>query len=100
MINQLKNNWIILLIAAVLTVVGNIVFAQWNNRTDAIHGAASVEYVDEENCKQDEATYIINKRQDEAIKCKVDVREFNELHEDLREIRNQNSEILKILIDK
>jgi len=107
MIKQLKNGWLVLLFSAILVVIGNMAFSIWETNKEKREGAASVEYVDQENIEQDEYTVSQNEKQDCVIlrvqadlKNKVEIREFENLKDDIVEIRKQTNEIYKLLIPK
>jgi hypothetical protein len=91
--NKLRENWLVLLFSATLTVFGLIVFSSWNYRAEAARGAASLEYVDKENGEQN---VVINKL-DNRIDTKADKDDVESLHIDVREIRTTQLEIYKLL---
>lgn len=108
-LKNFKDNWLVLVVVAVLSVASGMTTAEISKRNNKIHTAASVEYVDTENEKQDEC--ILKKvdkssfekhedRIDHLEKNKADKSTVDEIHADVREIRSQTFEILKILKDK
>lgn len=102
MIKQLKQNWAVLVLAAILTITGNIIFASWKSKAETLNDAASVEYVNTENAKQDEHQLRVNSRQDMEIRTldeiKADRTEVNSIHSDVREIRATQLEMLQLLV--
>ena len=97
---KLKENWLVLLLSAVLTVLGLMVFASWNNATDNLKSAAPLDYVDRENLKQD----VVIEKLDVRVEGKVDKDAFDihmkEMDEDFKYIREKTDDIYKLLIDR
>jgi len=102
MIKQIKNNWLILLLAMMLTVAGNMFLSSWNYGREVERGAASVDYVDKENTEQSVFMKSVNDRQDADLRelhsTKADKTEVNSIHQDVREIRDTQLKIYEILI--
>ena len=103
-LNNLKKNWLVLVAVAVLTILGGMGSATIANRNEKVEGAASVEYVDKENLRQDVKTDRTNTRQDADLRTlhdtKSDKTEVQSLQSDVREIRIKTDKILELLIEK
>ena len=103
-IKNFRENWLILVAVAILAVASGLVSAGITNRTERIKEGASVEYVDKENIEQDIVNCATNLRQDVSIKSlqekKAEKEMVNVMIDDIKEIRKQNFEILKILTKK
>jgi hypothetical protein len=50
---KIKENWIVLVAVMLLTLFGNILFYSFKEADSTLDNAASMEYVDSENDKQD-----------------------------------------------
>jgi hypothetical protein len=85
---KIKEQWPILILVMLITLFGNILFYSFKKADATIENAASIEYVDEENNKQDKR---IDKKAD---KENVDI-----LRADVQYIREQNDDIKKLLIE-
>ena len=103
-IKNFRENWLILVAVAILAVASGLVSAGIINRAERIREGASIEYVDQENIEQDVANCLTNTRQDVNIKSlqekKAEKEMVNIMVDDIKEIRKQNFEILKILTKK
>ena len=103
-IKNLAKNWLLVLLVSVLGILSGIVTTSMQKHSDKVEGAASIDYVDRENSLQDANTTKVNTRQDLDLRdlhaTKADKDEVNSIHEDVREIRDTQLKIYKILIDQ
>ena len=101
---KINVKWIMPLIVIIGGLIGNMIYASWTYRQEDKRAAASVEYVNRENVRQDKYTLSQNDKQDCVIlrlqtdlKNKVEIREFESVKTDIAVIREDIKEILILL---